>query len=83
MREDQSIFFLSKNEFLIQTSSSLLDSRSSLLFNVKMNRILPIYLSTILLLSLLQLNVLPVQSIALSNLCGQFGHSCFGGKIKR
>ena len=50
----------------------------------KMNRSIAGFCSIILLyfliISLFCPPVQPAQSIALSNLCGQFGHSCFGGK---
>lgn len=40
----------------------------------------PLCFSYILVILLLCESTRPVQSIALSSLCGQFGHSCFGGK---
>ncbi|CAF1165794.1 unnamed protein product [Adineta steineri] len=41
--------------------------------------IIPICFSYFLLIILLFQSTRPVQSLALSSLCGQFGHSCFGG----
>jgi len=43
--------------------------------------IVPICFSYFLVIILLFQSIRPVQSIALSSLCGQFGHSCFGGKF--
>lgn len=42
--------------------------------------IAPVCFSYILMIILLFQSIRPVQSIALSSLCGPFGHSCFGGK---
>ncbi|CAF0832299.1 unnamed protein product [Rotaria sordida] len=39
----------------------------------------PICFSYFLVIILLFQSTRPVQSIALSSLCGHFGHSCFGG----
>lgn len=43
-------------------------------------RYAPAYLTCVFLLILVFGSFQPAQSIALSSLCGQFGHSCFGGK---
>ncbi|CAF2549951.1 unnamed protein product [Rotaria sp. Silwood2] len=39
----------------------------------------PVCFSYFLVIILLSQSTRPVQSIALSSLCGHFGHSCFGG----
>ncbi len=56
----------------------------SLISKLIMNRpsagVAPVCLSYILIIILLFESTRPVQSIALSSLCGHFGHSCFGGK---
>ncbi|UJR36874.1 hypothetical protein I4U23_029587 [Adineta vaga] len=41
--------------------------------------ITPMYFTCFLIVILLLQFTQPIQSLALSSLCGQFGHSCFGG----
>ncbi len=40
-----------------------------------------VYFSHFFVIILLFHSIQPVQSIALSSLCANFGHSCFGGKV--
>ena len=54
---------------------------SLLIMNRSFLGIASVFFSHFLIISLLFQSTRPVQSIALSSLCRNFGHSCFGGKF--